>query len=173
MKNLNRIIIATIGTLCFALGFTSSLLMQETEKPKEKVQPICIDSVSSKTLIDTTPKFDDLVRAMIWVESRGNDSAYNHRENAAGCLQIRPICVREVNRVLSNNDVDLEYTLSDRWDREKSIEMLEILAEQIDYDEDATFMEFAELVARKWNGGPNGHRMQGTLGYWKKVKSHM
>ena len=46
----------------------------------------------------------DLVSALILVESRGNDSAIGDRhlvgEEAVGALQIRPIMVREVNRIL-------------------------------------------------------------------------
>ena len=48
---------------------------------------------------------------MIMVESEGNDSAYHKREKAAGCLQIRPIMVREVNRILGIQKSELEYTL--------------------------------------------------------------
>lgn len=47
---------------------------------------------------------NDLVRALIMVESRGNDSAVGDRHlvgnEAIGALQIRPIMVREVNRIL-------------------------------------------------------------------------
>ena len=42
----------------------------------------------------------DLVKALIQVESSGRDNAHNISEDAVGCLQIRPIMVREVNRIL-------------------------------------------------------------------------
>ena len=58
--------------------------------------------------------WDDFVEAVIQVESRGNDLAYNERENAVGCLQIRPIMVKEVNRVLKTNKSNLTFTLNDR-----------------------------------------------------------
>ena len=60
---------------------------------------------------------------MIQVESEGNDSAYCASENAAGCLQIRPIMLQEVNRILRLQGKLKRYTLNDRWNREKSIEM--------------------------------------------------
>ena len=41
-----------------------------------------------------------LVNALILVESNGNSRAYNKKERACGCLQIRPIMLREVNRIL-------------------------------------------------------------------------
>ena len=45
---------------------------------------------------------DNLVNALIYVESRGNDSAVGDRhldQPSVGVLQIRPIMVREVNRI--------------------------------------------------------------------------
>ena len=48
-----------------------------------------------------------LLQAMIMVESRGNDSCIGDRflaKPSIGCLQIRPIMVREVNRVLKKMD---------------------------------------------------------------------
>ena len=60
--------------------------------------------VESEVELELAPvelrNLDKLVEALIWVESRGNDSAFHKGENAVGCLQIRPIMVKEVNRVL-------------------------------------------------------------------------
>ena len=61
-----------------------------------------------------TLNIEPLIEAMIMVESRGNDSAYSKKEEAVGCLQIRPIMVREVNRILEIQKSDLRYTLDDR-----------------------------------------------------------
>ena len=30
-----------------------------------------------------------------------------------------------------------------------------------------------QQIARMWNGGPTGHRKAATIGYWKKVRSHI
>lgn len=126
-----------------------------------------VEVVSSKT--QTELNWNDFVSAVIYVESRGNDSAYNKSEEAVGCLQIRPIMVREVNRKLSIWNAPFRYTLDDRWDRQKSIEMFEIMAEQIPCCEDQEFMEFAEVVARKWNGGGQGHLKKSTEKYWERI----
>ena len=83
-----------------------------------------------------------LVDAIIQVESRGNDSAFNAAENAVGCLQIRPIMVREVNRLIGWE----VYTLEDRWDREKSIEMFNVIKDHVENPN-------GEKIARIWNGG--------------------
>ena len=60
----------------------------------------------------------DLVTALIHVESRGNDSAIGDRHlvgnEAVGALQIRPIMVREVNRICKRIGSNQRFTLKDR-----------------------------------------------------------
>ena len=41
----------------------------------------------------------DVIDAIMEVESSNNDSAYNAREDAVGCLQIRKTMVDDVNRI--------------------------------------------------------------------------
>lgn len=142
--------------------------IERLEEQRVKEDTTSVEVVSSKTHYE--PTWDDFVNAVIYVESRGNDSAYNIEEQAAGCLQIRPIMVREVNRKLRKWNAPFRYTLDDRWDRQKSIEMFDIMAEQIPCCEDQEFMEFAEVVARKWNGGGRGHLKESTLPYWNRIK---
>lgn len=108
-----------------------------------------------------------LILAMIQVESRGNDSAYNKREDAVGCLQIRPIMLRECNRILSLMGVDKEYTLEDRWSRTKSIEIFYVVNNH--HHKNGTYEE----IARAWNGGPNWAEKSGTKRYWKKVQKQL
>ena len=124
---------------------------------------VATDSLEADTIEDS-PKWADLIEAIIYVESRGNDSAIGDRGKAVGCLQIHPILVREVNRILRRNDIPLVYTLEDRYSREKSIEMFNIIAEQYECCD-------AEKVARRWNGGPRGDKKRATIKYWNKVQS--
>jgi hypothetical protein len=145
--------------------------IERLEEQRVKEDTTSAEVVSSKT--QTEPTWDDFVNAVIYVESRGCDDAYNIEEQAAGCLQIRPIMVREVNRTLRKWNAPFRYTLDDRWDRQKSIEMFEIMAEQIPCCEDQEFMEFAEVVARKWNGGGRGHLRESTLPYWERIKNQL
>ncbi len=100
-----------------------------------------------------------LVDAIMYVESRGDSMAYNKREDAVGVLQIRPIMLREVNRLLGYD----KYTLKDRWSKAKSIEMFEVIRGHTTNPTD-------EKLARNWNGGWNGYKKQSTLKYWNKVK---
>ncbi len=102
---------------------------------------------------------DPLIAAIIQVESGGDTLAYNSKEDAVGCLQIRPIMVTEINRLLGKDS----FTLSDRWSKVKSIQMFNILRSNIKEASN-------EKIARVWNGGYNGHKKQSTLKYWKKVK---
>lgn len=110
-----------------------------------------------------------LIKAIIEVESNGNDSAYGDTHikggEAVGALQIRPIMVREVNRILKLKRSKLRYKLEDRWDRKKSIEMFQIWKEFHHEDDDF------ETIARNWNGGPNGYKKSRTEKYWLKVEA--
>jgi hypothetical protein len=108
-----------------------------------------------------------LIEALIQVESRGNDSAIGDRhlaEPSVGVLQLRPIMVKEVNRILKRQGQDKRYKLKDRFSREKSIEMFMIWKNY--HHPDGGF----ETIARNWNGGPRGYKNKRTEPYWAKVQ---
>ena len=123
----------------------------------EKVEPIITE--------------EDLIMALIQVESRGNDSAVGDRHikggEAVGALQIRPVMVREVNRILKIQKSDKRYKLKDRFDRNKTIEMFYIWKNYHHNDSDF------ETRARNWNGGPRGYKRNSTIRYWKKVEKQL
>lgn len=103
----------------------------------------------------------DMLQAMIWVESgnKGKD-AYNPNEpQAAGKLQIWPIMVKEVNRILGYN----KYTLQDRLDDKKAEEMFWVYQKYYNPDLDL------DKMARIWCGGPDGHLQDCTLPYLNLV----
>jgi hypothetical protein len=105
-----------------------------------------------------------LLSAIMYVESSYNDSAYNSREDAVGCLQIRKTMVDDVNRILRRQKSDLRFTYDDRWLRNKSIKMFDIYCKHYG-------LTTAEEIARCWNGGPRGMQNEMTANYWKKVKN--
>ena len=113
----------------------------------------------------------DLVSALILVESRGNDSAIGDRHlvgnEAVGALQIRPIMVREVNRICKRIGSHQRFTLKDRFDRDKSIHMFMIWREFHHVDSSP------EKIARNWNGGPRGYKNPRTEKYWNKVEQQL
>jgi hypothetical protein len=105
----------------------------------------------------------NLIAAIMHVESRGDERAYNPKEDACGAIQIRPIMLREVNRLLGYN----KYKLSDRWSKKKSIELF------TDFQNIANPDWEPEKAARYWNGGYGGMNKKGTIGYWNRVSAKL
>lgn len=103
------------------------------------------------------------VDSIIHVESRGRDNAIS-RDGSAGPLQIKAVLVKDVNRILAHRGDTLRFKLKDRFNREKAIQMFWIYQSFYGNETDTY-----ETMARRWNGGPNGHRRKATLKYWKKV----
>jgi hypothetical protein len=77
---------------------------------------------TNKILHDTIPAWDIFVQALIHVESESNPNAVGKSDDC-GILQITPIYVKELNRIQSNTT----YTLQDRFDPKKSLEMFEAM----------------------------------------------
>ena len=161
--------------IIFGLSIVVALLsfgMTDSKKEK-KVEIIELESKPIKPIVVEEiqiPEVDDLINALIMVESNGNDSAVGDThlgEPSIGVLQIRPIMVREVNRILKLKGTDYRYKLKDRWDREKSIEMFLIWKEFHHDDSDY------EEIARSWNGGTKGPKNPRTYNYWKKVENQL
>lgn len=67
-------------------------------------------------------RWELMYKALCTIESELHGKAYNHSTQAAGIIQIRPIYVKEVNRILGWD----KYTLKDRFNPQKSKEMFEI-----------------------------------------------
>lgn len=120
---------------------------------KEKVE------VKKKEL-DINTKQQLIIKSIMTVESQNGLYMYNAAEDAVGYLQIRPIMVKEVNRLAGYE----KFTLEDRWSKEKSIEMF------IDFQNKANPKWIPELAAKKWNGGWYGDRKEATKPYWNKVE---
>lgn len=121
-------------------------------------------------LIEEDIPDSSLVYALIYVESRGNDSCVGDRHlirPSIGCLQIRPIMVREVNRILKYQESTLRFKNKDRWSRKKSIQMFYI------WKDFHHTNSSDEKIARNWNGGPKGYKRKRTLQYWEKVQKEL
>ena len=151
MTNIIYGLITLVGISVVAYINTSKETQEDTKQNIVKVDTI---------------KRDLLLEAMIVVESNGNDSCIGDRNlgrPSVGCLQIRPIMVREVNRILRKQKIKKKYTLNDRYSRKKSIEMFYIWRDY-HHSEDSD-----EVIARCWNGGPKGWKKKSTRYYWIKV----
>ena len=135
----------------------------ETFLERQPVKEVVLEKVEVQPI-------ETLVGALVYVESRGKSDAVGDThlgEPSIGVLQIRPIMVKEVNRILKLKGVDYRYDLSDRKDSLKSVEMFLIWKEF--HHKDSDF----EKIARNWNGGPVGYKNSRTHSYWVKVKQQI
>lgn len=118
----------------------------------------------------STLKPPNLIQALIHIESSNNDSCIGDKHMKSpsiGCLQIRPIMVCEVNRILKIQQNSKRFKNKDRWSRVKSIEMFNVWK---NYHHKTSSNE---VIARCWNGGPKGYKNPSTLRYWGKVKKYL
>jgi hypothetical protein len=90
-------------------------------------------------------------QALIWVESKGDSKAIGSKDDV-GVLQITPILVEDCNRILKNEG----FTLEDRLDSLKSVEMFNIIQDHYNPQHDY------HLALKIWNG-------QAPLSYHRKV----
>ena len=169
------LLLISFAMLSIAVLWRTELDMEELDRQLEYKQ-FQIDSL--KLEIDTlewenqiwdfnlSNNTTHLLSAIIHVESSNNDSAYNAYEDAVGCLQIRKCMVDDVNRILRRQQSDIRFSYSDRWLRNKSIQMFDIYCKHYG-------LTTAEEIARCWNGGPRGMQNEVTARYWKKVQKNL
>ena len=105
-----------------------------------------------------------VLKAIAIVESKNNPKAVSGDQ--VGLLQIRPILVRDCNRILEKRGSSKRYSLRDRYNPVKSREMFVIY--QSHYNPKGNI----ERAIRLWNGG-SGYSVRGTQGYYQKVKKAM
>ena len=151
--------ITSLWTIIFFLPFLS--LFERNDTVYDYCLPDIVEDTIHRPLVDSV-----LVFALIQVESSGNDSCVGDRHliiPSIGCLQIRPIMVREVNRILKKQKDTLRFKYKDRWSRKKSIQMFYIWKDYHHADDSD------EVIARCWNGGPKGYKRKSTIDYWNKV----
>jgi hypothetical protein len=103
----------------------------------------------------------NVINSIIAIESNGNELAFNELEDAAGIMQIRPIMVDEINRLLGFK----KYNINDRWNAEMSKSLF------IDLQDFYNPAWDLEIAARTWNGGLNGMNKPSTVNYFKKIKA--
>ena len=107
--------------------------------------------------------FNDLLAAIAQVESSGDPNAVNEKENAVGLYQIRPIYLKDVNRILGYQ----YFKLADRYDPEYSKQI--VSAYLLYYGRNKSL----EAMARIHNGGPKGYKRECTKQYWALIQRVM
>ena len=94
-----------------------------------------------------------LIKAVVMVESNGNNMAFNPSEGAVGAFQIRQCRISHYNQLTGSN-----HALIDCYDYNLSRKVFLYFARGKDY----------ETAARNWNG-----RWDLTKNYWKQIKSKL
>lgn len=91
-------------------------------KTKNELSNLHFDNskiVKDTTITKHTKDFSDsFILALAKIESNNNPKVHNKKTDAAGLLQITPIYVKEINKYSK-----IQYSLEDRFDSIKSIEM--------------------------------------------------
>lgn len=109
------------------------------------------DSGERRTIFD-----QEVINAIIEVESSYSPNALGDNGLAVGILQIHPIMVREANRIIKKQ----KYKYSDRKDRQKSIEVFLIYQRHWNPTGDV------RLGCKLWNSGCDAN---GGDEYYEKV----
>jgi hypothetical protein len=114
------------------------------------------EGVKPLYIIKTEPinYYQPLIKAIVTVESKWNQNAFNKKELAVSWFQIRPCRVQDFN-----NQTGKHYTLHDMYNFNKAQEVFMHFTKGRNY----------ETVARCWNGGDHG-KWEKTNDYWNKVK---
>ena len=110
---------AAFVTIVIIIALIASWIIPSNKKEVEEATVVEEAAVAEEEVED--PAWVYLVQALIVVESEGNPLAVG-KSNDVGILQITPIYVREVNRILGD-DI---YTLDDRTCIYKSLAMFEV-----------------------------------------------
>lgn len=112
---------------------------------------------------------DQLIEALIEVESHGNDYAIGDKhlkDKAYGCLQIRRSCLEDVNQLLGTKHRPEDML----GKRALSVKMCRTYLSRYATRKALGREPTIEDMARIWNGGPAGWRKKSTLPYWHKVQ---
>ena len=106
---------------------------------------------------------NNLISALIIVESSNNDLAIGDQGRAIGCLQIHKAVVLDVNTITGSH-----YRHQDMTNRAQARAVCE--AYLTHYGKNKT----TEEQARIWNAGPQGHKKKtATQAYWLKVQRNL
>lgn len=130
----NHLLIILVGLAIAAFAFIRPCC-------EEPAAEIPVEDIASAPAPDVAvDPWDAFVEALIHVESKGDSTAVGSR-NDVGVLQITPIMLEDANRIVGEE----RYTLDDRTDRDKSIEIFNIIQNHYNPDHD---MHYALKI---WN----------------------
>lgn len=133
-----RIFLILLVVFIFAITYVDSHIDKKVRNEFKIDTIVTIDTVYIETEIMF---WDEFIEAIAFVESGNDTEAYNPKTDATGYLQITKIIVEDCNRILGRK----EYTMNDRYDKDKSIEMFNII--QNHYNT----RKYFHLALKLWN----------------------
>lgn len=139
-----------VAILVFSCNFQNSMPMSVR----------MIDKAPEVKMID---EWEVMYKAICEVESENGKNVYNKYSNAVGVIQIRPIYVKDVNRIEGCK----KFKLKDRLDPKKSREMFDILQSYYNPDRD---IETGILIHIKGHSGHKRNR-KGCRWYLDRVEN--
>ena len=110
----------------------------------------------------TTDNWNILIESIMKIESDFVPNIISKNKQCVGILQITPIVIKDCNRILKQSNSDVRYTLNDRLDKNKSVEIFNIIQSYYNPSKDI------EKAIRLWNGG-SGYSKTKTERYYQKV----
>lgn len=144
---------------------------------------ICSCTFGWQDNLNKNEPLDQLIFALVQVESGGNINAIGDNGKAFGILQIHEIMVEDFNRIAEINDISISYSHEDVFDPEISIFICKTIFSHygkrvIREKGQITF----EDLARIWNAGGSGWKdfssskplkENNLKKYWHKAKEQL
>lgn len=115
-----------------------------------------------------TIDMDNLIKAIISVESSGNAKAISQDGQCVGILQIKKIVVDDCNEFLRMKKSKKRFSYEDRFNKDKSIQMFLLIQERYKNFNRHKSKSSVEHAIRLWNGGC-GYNIKSTQKYYNKV----
>ena len=121
-KQMIIIIIALLCIASFNIGLDIGVSNNYNHKGTTDTLVINVQNVSNDTTDTDDMEWGKLINAIIKVESEKKDSAKSDK-GAVGQLQLMPVYIEDANRIVG----DERYRLSDRYDKNISIEIFNVI----------------------------------------------
>lgn len=119
-----------------------------------------ISNVSNKdTLNNKEKEWNLFINALVSIESKGRHDAIGTKDDV-GVLQITPICLKQVNNILGYE----KYSLDDRLDSLKSVEMFNIIQDKLNPEHDLHF------ALKIWNSKAPISYHEKVMNEYKRLK---
>lgn len=115
-------------------------------------------------------ELDNLINALIEVESNGDTKAVGDGGKSCGQLQIQMVVIKDVNKFYGRN-----FTAADRFESDKSKEICRLYLTHWgkQYQKTSGKQPTNEIYSRIWNSGPRGYLKQCSKPYWERVKREL